>query len=272
MQMLVKVCCPLCKSVHSRHWASENGFTAVKCANCGFVYLNPRPPNECIDEKNKIGFHGTKSDTFRSLKILRTHKVHEFKRRITPILHDMGLTDKKIDWLDVGAGSGELLYALKTLLPTCTCAGIEPSRPKIATAIKYHINIADLTIDQINQKYDVISLINVFSHLPEPVEFILKLKSRLKQNGFLILVTGNGGDVPPLEYPDSFFFPDHLVFAGETHILRLLDDCGFSIISLKKYRYFIQESMMIRLLKSILGGHSLFNRGPFRSMWIVAQI
>lgn len=272
MQKLIEINCPFCKSTNATNWASENGYTAVKCDECGFVYLNPRPPLECIDERNKIGFHGTKADTLRSIKTLRFTKVHAFKRRFYPILQNLNLLYKKIDWLDVGAGSGELLYAISKWLPNSKLEGIDPSQINLEIAHKYKINVVDKTIDQINTKYDVISLINVFSHLPEPIEFIYKLKDKLKKNGYLILVTGNGGDIKASEYPDSFFFPEHLVFAGEKHILNILKNCGFSIIDLKKYRYFLPENIIIRIVKAILSGHSLFNKGPFRSLWFVAQL
>jgi len=272
MSNLIKISCPFCKSEKSSPWASENNYTAVKCENCGFVYLNPRPPMDSIDEKNKIGYHETKSDTFRSIKMPRINKIRSFKKRLLPILSMANLVDKKIDWLDVGAGTGELLYVIKKLLPKATLEGIEPSQQKVEMAQNYGLNVVDKTLEQIDKKYDVISLINVFSHLPEPLEFIEQLKEKLKPHGILILVTGNGGDVTASEYPDGFFFPDHLVFAGETHILQILKNCGFSIVDQKKYKFFLPEGLVIRIIKAVCCGNSLFNKGPFRSLWFVARL
>ena len=272
MPELIQITCPLCKSKQAHAWASENNYTAVKCENCGFVYVNPRPSEDSITEQNQIGYHGTKSDAFRSIRLLRINKVRAFRKRLKSILKSMDLLSKKIEWLDVGAGSGELLYSLKKLLAQdSTLEGIEPSKAKLAIAQKSGLHITDTTLDQIDKKYDVVSLINVFSHLPEPQEFIHKLQEKVKPNGYLLLVTGNGGDITPSEYPDNFFFPDHLVFAGEQHIKKIFTDSGFSVFFQKQYKYFLPENIFIRILKTVWGGSALFNRGSFRSLWFVGQ-
>ena len=107
--------------------------------------------------------------------------------------------------------------------------------------------------------------------MPDPRKFIKQLKTRIKQNGYLILVTGNGGDICASDYPDNFFFPDHLVFAGEEHIHKLLSENGFTIIDERKYKSFLPEIFIIKFAKAIHGGHALYNKGSFRSLWFVAQ-
>ena len=39
---LETVDCPCCESDGHRHWASENGYDAVKCTGCGTVYIRGR--------------------------------------------------------------------------------------------------------------------------------------------------------------------------------------------------------------------------------------
>ena len=72
-------------------------------------------------------------------------------------------------------------------------------------------------------RYTHVSLINVYSHLPDPAQFLRGLHRIMESNAYLLLVTGNGGDVPRSEFPGSLYLPDHLSFAGEENIRSVLD-------------------------------------------------
>ena len=51
--------CPLCGADDHVPWARENGYAAVKCKQCGLVYVNPRPSLSTISEAAKTGVHKT---------------------------------------------------------------------------------------------------------------------------------------------------------------------------------------------------------------------
>ena len=52
-----RINCPYCDGCDSALWASENGFDAVKCSDCGFIYVNPRPRQSLIDQAVQSGTH-----------------------------------------------------------------------------------------------------------------------------------------------------------------------------------------------------------------------
>lgn len=69
--------CPLCASSDSRAWGEENGFTGVKCLECGLVYVSPRPTSESIDEATKLGVHQVTRARLRS-HISLIHQLLQF--------------------------------------------------------------------------------------------------------------------------------------------------------------------------------------------------
>ncbi len=270
--------CPFCNENDYIYWASENNFTAVKCNNCGFIYVNPRPTLNSISDANKIGVHKTKVDRMTKIRSLKNYrvfnilKIHSFKKRIKQLFEGNEMKNKVISWLDIGAGYGELIQALKKLTSKKSqIIGIEPSQPKVKVAQKLGLDIRDTELNKITESFEYISLINVFSHLPDPVEFISDLNKKLIPNGKLLIVTGNAADIAPEDYPDSFNFPDHLVFAGERHMSEIMEKAGFDIIRIKKYKSFIPENILVKFINKLISHSPIIKKGPFRSLWVLAQ-
>jgi Zn ribbon nucleic-acid-binding protein len=55
--------CPYCGHGESSVWGSENGFDAVQCASCAFVYVNPRPIAGLIDQAVTTGTHSDEANS-----------------------------------------------------------------------------------------------------------------------------------------------------------------------------------------------------------------
>jgi uncharacterized metal-binding protein (TIGR02443 family) len=265
--------CPYCKSSESMFWATENGYTAVKCVHCGFVYVNPRPDLGKISEAAKIGLHGTSKGEISHIGNFRRYRVSGFKTRVNQLFSGGELTMRVIRWLDVGAGFGELLLALQELAHVdSTIMGIEPCEPKLKKARQLGLNISNLNLDQITDTYDYVSLVNVFSHLPDPCRFISAIRKIITPGGEIMLVTGNGGDIKANEYLDTYLLPDHLVFAGEKHIIGMLERGGFELVGLQRYDNFLPENIFLSLIKAVGRGSSTRPRGPFRSLWVRGRL
>ena len=269
--------CPLCDASDYRKWAEENGFTAVKCSACGLIYVNPRPKLQQISEAVKTGVHRNVNDVKTFISKRSRFRAKRYKKIFSIIFSDIWARNEAISWLDVGAGYGEIVEAVTNLAPPGSkILGIEPMKPKVIEAKKHGINIKECYITDIAEKYDFVSLINVFSHIPEFHNLLRDLKKVLNQNGELFLETGNLGD---LSYHRKFFselsLPDHLVFASESNLEKYLNEAGFSIINISRKR----EDGMINFLKTILKKISgakvnirLPYTSPYRTLLIRARL
>lgn len=278
---LEHISCPYCGADHTEPWGEDNGFFAVRCRCCDLVYVNPRPPLDAIREATRIGLHDTEAGKVHTVGLLRFRqaKVRMYLKRLPEMFPGNSLVGREVSWLDVGCGFGELLAAVSRIVsPSSVVEGVDPSEPKIKIADRRGLNVKVGTLADLDRAYSIISLINVFSHLPQPAQFLDNLPRFLEPGGRLFLVTGNGADVLPEEYPDPLFLPDHLVFAGEKHVVGLLERTGFELIRLKAYRYFLPESPFLVLIKNVartvLGRPAmpLHNKGLYRSLFVHARL
>ena len=231
---MIDAACYNCNSTRNALYATENGFSLVKCDGCGLLYVNPRPSDDEIDEGVRIGAHrGDKilNSTGRFIRI----KVTIYRK----ILHDVygnALANRKATWLDVGCGHGELLVALRKLCGNNVNArGIEPNRFKIAAARLRGLNVDYFDLASHDKRYDIISLLNVYSHLPNAREFLCLVKQRLMPGGEILLETGDTANFPADQHPRPFLMPDHLSFTSAEVLSSLLKDVGFEITSINKY-------------------------------------
>lgn len=247
--------CYNCLSQQSEYYAEENGYMLVKCSACGLLYVQNPPSLDQITNAHTQGLHGGK----KTIQVTGRYDPFAVKR-YSSILGDLfenGLQDE-IHWLDVGCGYGEFIEALKEFGPrSLKILGSEPNvhKQKSARARGLDVQFIDLNMHQ--NKYDYISLLNVYSHLPNPPLFLSKLKDILKPNGEIIIETGDTANLSASDHYRPFYVPDHLSFASEKIVTDILLRLGFEIIALKKYPFMPLSAATVakELIKIFLPGY-----------------
>jgi SAM-dependent methyltransferase len=246
--------CYFCGSEQHTFYAEENGFHLVKCDVCGLLFVEDRPNDSEIIQAHKQGIHihgGPNSyevrGTFSLAKITTYLKVLEdlFKG-------DLG---NRKAWLDVGCGHGEFMMAVQEYSSgEVIVKGTEPNVHKQESALKRGLNVSYFEIESHEEKYDIISMLNVYSHLPDPPTFLNSLKSLLKPHGELILETGDTAGLSAKDHYRPFSLPDHLSFASEGTVVGILKRLDFEILSIRKYPLvqFDLNRIVKELVKTIL--------------------
>ena len=233
---LETIACCVCEGTDSTLWGEENGFQAVKCTQCGFVYVNPRPSMDDIDDAVRTGMHTAEDKTWSVVNAYNPERVRRTRDEIAALFPELTTATAPIRWLDVGAGHGELVDAVGMLVPDgSTVLGLEPCLPKVEAATRRGLRVERKDIEEVDTDFDYVSLSNVFSHLPDPVSFVDRLRSRMRPGSHLYLVTGNAADIPREDYPGELNLPDHLCFTGESHLVRVLEMCEFSVVDVHRY-------------------------------------
>lgn len=106
------------------------------------------------------------------------------------IIHDLlsGLPGGKI--LDIGCHSGLFLEGLSEKFDKY---GIEPSDTASRAALSRGVRILGKTLTQINpdQRFDVVVAIDVIEHVTDVTEFLCNTLRHVKEEGLLIISTGN---------------------------------------------------------------------------------
>lgn len=228
--------CPVCESRAKEKWASERGFNVYRCMSCKFLYLSPMVQSDDLQDAVRNGHHAAIGLDVRSRRIAR--KVRRYTRLLHPVLAALRAGDRPVQWIDVGCGYGELLEAVSSALPKDSLAlGFEPMTHKAMQAKSRGLTVINDYLPLSSHSADAISMMDIFSHIPDFRSLLRVASSNLKRGGYLIIETGNLAD---LEYreeaPGELGLPDHLTFAGESHIQRLLTDTGFAIDSVIRIR------------------------------------
>lgn len=269
MSELVKtevIPCPCCGAADSTPWAQENGYTAVRCKACSLIYVNPRPVLAEIDEAVKTGVHRELEPGKNAFAKRVPGAVPHYRGILKNMFADVWREGAAISWLDVGAGYGEFVEAVSGLAAKGSrIEGIEPMTVKAESAKKRGLNVREGYLCDVGEGYDAISLVNVFSHVPEFSDFLEEIKAILQPRGHFFLETGNIADLgKPNEVPTELDLPDHLVFAGEAQIKKFLRDAGFEIVSIERRRKDSVVNFAKNIGKKILG-RPVYIRPPYTS-------
>jgi SAM-dependent methyltransferase len=252
--MLEEVSCPFCSSEKHSFWAKDNGFKAVKCDDCGFVYVNPRPRIEFISKAVTTGVHSEEANLLNVVTKRVPEKVDYYEKVFSDFYLVEFRNKQAISWLDIGAGFGEIVQAVERIAPLNSYViGIEPMEPKVSVAVSLGLKIRQGYLDSIQEKFQYVSLINVFSHVPDFTSFLKEIKEKLLPKGEIFIETGNAADVKSKFFPGDLSLPDHLIFAGEKHIISFLEREGFYIIEVKRIRIDTLGGFIKDLIRKLIG-------------------
>lgn len=230
-----RVNCYHCGGGTSQPYAEENGYCLVKCHGCGLLYVNPRPDDGEISQAHRLGVHSGQAaldvtGTFSNDKvdIYRTVLGHIFADEIR-------LTDQS--WLDIGCGHGEFAVALQRFSGgKLAVRGVEPNARKMMSARLHGVDVHE-SMPVTPSQYEFMSLLNVFSHLPDPPAVLREWKRLLKPRGLFLLQTGDTAELKARDHHRPFYLPDHLSFASEKIVCELLVRLGFEVRGIYKYPY-----------------------------------
>ena len=127
--------------------------------------------------------------------------------------------------------------------------------------------------------YDFVSALNVFSHLPNPIETLKEWRSLIKPRGYIFLETGHSSHLTADVHHKPYYLPDHLSFANQEIVERILDQVGFQVKKTCIYRHTVfPELRIMDTIKQVVKfairrpNHlfALFPKYPRRDMYILA--
>jgi len=268
--------CPYCRSDSFEAWAEERGFTAVRCRNCRLLYCNPRPALPAIDSAVRSGAHGSDAGGLDVTSRRVPRRVLRYQRIFDEMFDDLWAAGKPVSWMDVGAGYGEVLEALLVLAPKGSrIVGLEPMHPKAEKARERGLSVVEDYLRPEHgrvERVQVVSTVDVFSHIPDFWEFLLSVKAVLQPGGEFFVETGNLADLQHREeFPGELGLPDHLVFAGESHLLGFLERAGFDVVRIRRERIDGLLNLGKNVIKKLIGRPAQFGM-PYTSAYRQLQV
>ena len=225
--------CPLCDAKQSTLFDRRifRGYQVCNrlCLNCGFVFQSPRMDKQELDifyqEEYRSIYQGSKDPVQKDLNV-QTNRANT----LLDILEESEI-EKVERHLDIGCSSGILIERVAGHYQ-CQSIGVEPGDAYRTYAenrgIKVYASLEDVHKAG-EKKFDLITMIHVLEHLPDPVEYLIQLKDRwLKSSGVLLL------EVPNL-YAHSSFEVAHLSSFSQFTLEETLRKAGFNLKTLLKH-------------------------------------
>jgi SAM-dependent methyltransferase len=201
-----------------------------RCARCDFVAVQ-NPITDFTRIYDEAYYQGKGADPLVDYEFelehphetVRQYEWHGIQEVVRALL---GSVDAP-DWLDYGGGAGGLVRYLRA--SNIRCVGYD-SGGMVSRARQFGIPfLTDSELRSSVGKFDVVTMIEVVEHLPQPIAVLKDVKRYLKPGGLLFLTTGNAephlgrfSDWPYVtpEIHVSFFTPRNLAIA--------LEKAGFS--------------------------------------------
>lgn len=264
--------CAICGSderVILYHPARSPG-PAVRCAQCGFVYIAEIQQDDAIIDDGPVAEHVEE-------RLLRSHDLNDLvgcwelahlpaKRAEAAVLHLNALDAlRRIlpfrqppgRLLDFGCGWGFFLATARE--QGWEIHGLEPlpghaiyARAQFGANVVTDILRADTFAPN---SFDVITSFQVFEHLPDPAGDLDKLQAALKPGGVILIEVPNidTWGVRLLGRHHRHFVHDHLNFFSATTLGALLVRHGFKVAN----TYYPTRQMSVRHLVTAWGGRYL---------------
>ncbi len=222
--------CPLCKYDRSKLFDTREfrGESVVNrlCLNCGLVFQSPRMTSAEAEvfytNEYRLLYEGSQEPTPRNLMDQRgrAESLVNFAR---PYIHSV------VSHLDIGCSFGLLLQRFQETYQ-CKAYGVEPGKAHRDLALKAGLQVYPSLDDLKNSeetRFDLVSLIHVLEHLPDPVSYLTDLRETvLAHNGWLFI------EVPNLYAHDSFEIA-HLVSYSPHSLVQTLAKAGFHVLGIE---------------------------------------
>lgn len=196
---LEEVPCPTCAGRETTVLLRFDAFgfptPMTQCAQCGQVYMNPRPTaaylNNFYCRKYRRFYEGLRRTTDRYIKKRRWEEWARYR-----LSKYSELLSEGIEVLDIGCGAGLFLDAVRRSLRSTITVGIEPD-PVLADhaekrlGLEVHRGFFDTFACP--RRFDLITAFHTLEHLPDLGAFFEFGKSHLKRGGRVVVETPNVG-------------------------------------------------------------------------------
>ena len=245
--------CPICE-IETKHIYFINKFNPkldiYECLNCKLQIQKIRKLN-FSNLYNKKYYSGEANYSYYDERKYVKFNNYVWVSRLKNISK---FISKPAKFLDIGCAFGGFVEAAKNF--GYDSSGIDVSKYAVNIAKKNGLNVENTDLENIfkNKKikknhYDIITLIEVFEHLKNPIEAVKNLNKLLKSKGLVVLQTANflGWQAKLAGSNYNYYLPGHLYYYNTKNLRLLFKKFGFSKI--KFYRG-VDISLLSKLKKS----------------------
>lgn len=221
---------------------TDDLFNVVRCADCGLVYLDPRPDVSELPTIYPPNYYSYNQDKLRRNanpdSLLLRIRYKGFRAKIEKSLSLLSLKSNEIvRVLDIGCGDGHLLNLYREARGTnVETTGVDFSLSAVILAAAQGHNTYSGRFEDVDLSDDYFDLVvasHVIEHVPDPSGFVEKVFRVLKPGGIFWFETPNIGSIDARwfekEHWGAYHFPRHWYFFSTETIGRLAEKTSFKV-------------------------------------------
>lgn len=221
--------CDCCGSPQWRELFTENGIRLGQCPHCDLLSIADIPRTGSRMTEMEAGHYAGAKQVLVAGKQVAAERILE--RRFGTYVDLARRYAPAGRWLDIGCGAGLLLTLAEQAGYVGEGIELTADRRTVAsevTAMTIHARpVEELRLPA--DSFDVISLINVFSHLTSPAATLAELRRILRPGGVLIMATGEMTAGVQKSHMFNWNLGDHLYFLGDRTMRCYADKLGFEL-------------------------------------------
>lgn len=227
----MKTPCPLCNAPMEAHHTIDRfhpPFDISRCPNCTLEKQNPLPEN-ANDYYNADYYEGRAEYSYRDERTRLNFDRFVWEARLKNIGR---FIPAPADFLDVGCAFGG--FALEAQRAGYRARGMDVSKYAINAAQKTGLELiqGDLcdTLDHLPAaSVDIITLVEVFEHLRDPLRAMENIRRLLRPGGLLVIQTANfcGRQARRAGKDYHYYLPGHLFYYSTVSLRCLFGRFGF---------------------------------------------
>ncbi len=129
-------------------------------------------------------------------------------------------------FLDIGCANGNMIETFGNVFPGWDLFGFDvgDEKRKEIESIKNVKQYYSRHLSNIHGGYDIISMVHVLEHIPDPCTCLTAVRDLLEPHGILII------EVPDItDNPFDLLIADHCTHFSKTRLIKLLEDTGFML-------------------------------------------
>lgn len=252
--------CHLCNCRHTSVFLKKQGYRLDRCDNCGLIFLDFRKNyTKILKEYYNEGYFAGDPAFVAYSDYLGDRRV--IVKNMRNYLKEILQYQNKGRLLDVGCAMGFLMEEAERV--GFQSYGVDVSPYAIAEAKKKFGKRALLTpLSEINFSpglFSVVTLFDVVEHLQNPLGDLKKVKKVLRDDGLLVIETGDAGSIWARLMGRKWIFyapPQHLFYFDRKTMRRLLEQADFEVLAIRRKGKWLSLRYILQLARTS-GGSKL---------------
>lgn len=223
--------CPACSFNVVKDFAVIRNIHYSLCSECGFKFANPYPSDEFLSNFYNSSFY----NNYRKFEESKIQEKPYFSVSFgdLPRLASWIKEDKAAKILDFGCGPGSFAALLRDKFGYINVEGYELNSASREVARRcYGMDLISDISSVRPASYDLITLIEVLEHVPNPKDFLKYVGSFIKPGGRIFITTDSVDNLVSRYAPSysvHYTGPSHISMFTRKSIADILLSCKFTI-------------------------------------------